>query len=91
MINFFFFVAEEVREIMAELGVRKFEDLIGRADRLDMRRGIEHFKAHGIDLTRLLARPEVGPNVAIRHTMEQEHDVGDVLDHTLIREASSRR
>jgi hypothetical protein len=51
VVNYFFFIAEEVRQIMAQLGIRKFDDMIGRADLLDMRQGIEHWKASGLDLT----------------------------------------
>ena len=54
VINYFFFVAEEVRELMAQLGFRTFDDMIGQVDRLDMVRAIEHWKAKGIDLSRLL-------------------------------------
>ena len=53
VVNYFFFVAEEVREIMAELGIRKFDDLIGRADLLDMRPGIDHWKAKGLDFSKI--------------------------------------
>jgi glutamate synthase (NADPH/NADH) large chain len=88
VINFFFFLAEEVRELMAELGFRTFEEMVGRSDRLDTRRTVEHYKAHGIDLTRLLARPEVEDGVAIHHAEEQAHDVHRVLDRTLIAEAA---
>ena len=55
VVNYFFFIAEEVRQIMAQLGIRKFDDLIGRADLLDMKKGIEHWKASGLDFSRLLA------------------------------------
>ncbi len=62
VINFFFFVAEEVRELMAQLGVRKFNDLIGRADLLDMKKGIEHWKARGLDFSPHLPHAEdAGP------------------------------
>ena len=89
VVNYFFFIAEEVRELMAELGFRRFKDMIGRSDRLDMRKGIEHFKAKGLDMSRLLARPEVGPEVAVSKTEEQEHKLHDVLDRKLIEEAMS--
>ncbi|MEX2465949.1 MAG: glutamate synthase large subunit [Gemmatimonadota bacterium] len=88
VINYFFFLAEEVRELMAELGFRTFDEMVGRSERMDMRRGIEHYKAHGVDLTPLLARPEVGPDVAIYHTADQKHAIDDVLDRTLIAAAT---
>ena len=88
VINFFFFVAEEVREIMAELGFRTFDEMVGRSDRLDMRRTVEHYKAKGLELGPLLARPDVAPDVAIRNVEDQQHRVDDVLDRTLILEAA---
>ncbi len=59
VVNYFFFVAEEVREIMSKLGIRRFDDLIGRSDLLDMREGIEHWKARGLDFTRVFYQPKV--------------------------------
>ena len=67
VVNYFFFVAEEVRQIMAQLGIRKFDDLIGRADLLDMRKGIEHWKASGLDFSRLFALPIVPADVPRYH------------------------
>src|SRR5690606_14014931 len=87
VINYFFFLAEEVREHMAALGFRTFDEMIGRSDRLDMRRGIEHYKARGLDVRRLLAKPEMGPKVAIRHAEAQMHAIDRVLDRTLIEKA----
>ena len=57
VINFMFFVAEEARELMAKLGIRRFDDLIGRADLLDMRKGIDHWKARGLDFSRIFYQP----------------------------------
>ena len=87
IINYFFFVAGEVRALMAELGFRVFREMIGQSQRLDMRRGIRHFKAKGIDLARLLATPEPGQGVAISNTESQVHLIDDILDHRLIAEA----
>ena len=84
VVNFFFFIAEEVRQIMAQLGIAKFDDLIGRSDLLDMRRGIEHWKACGLDFTRLLAVPQVGPEVPVRHVENQDHGLEKSLDNVLI-------
>ncbi|MEO8559302.1 MAG: glutamate synthase-related protein, partial [Rhodospirillales bacterium] len=89
VINYFFFVAEEVREIMAQLGFRKFDDMIGRSDKLDMRRAIDHFKAKGLDFTRLLHRPEAGPDVAIYNREKQDHGLDKALDLVLISEAKA--
>jgi glutamate synthase (NADPH/NADH) large chain len=84
VINYFFFVAEEVREWMAKMGFRKFEDMVGRADLLDMRRGIEHWKAKGLDFTKLFYRPPVDESVAIRWVERQDHGLDKALDHQLI-------
>ncbi len=87
VVNFFFFVAEEVRELMAQMGIRKFEDLIGRADLLDMREGIEHWKARGLDFTRIFHQPKVPAEVARRHVGEQDHGLTGALDHQFIAKA----
>ncbi|WHZ12645.1 MAG: Glutamate synthase [NADPH] large chain [Burkholderiaceae bacterium] len=84
VVNYFFFVAEEVRQIMAQLGIAKFDDLVGRADLLDMRRGIEHWKAQGLDFSRLFAQAEVPAEVARRHCESQDHGLERSLDNLLI-------
>ncbi|WP_051935447.1 glutamate synthase-related protein [Deinococcus sp. YIM 77859] len=84
VINFFFFVAEEVRQIMARLGFRRFDDLVGRSDLLDTRKGIEHWKARGLDFSRVFYRPEVPETVGIRHLSGQEHGLERALDRRLI-------
>ena len=68
VVNYFFFVAEEVRELMASLGVRKFDELIGRTDLLDMKKGIEHWKAKGLDFSRIFHMPEMPAEVARFHS-----------------------
>ncbi len=84
VINYFFFVAEEVREIMAALGIAKFDDLVGNTDVLDKDRAIEHWKARGLDFARLFHKPNVPKSVAIRHVERQDHQLEKVLDRTLI-------
>jgi len=84
VVNFFFFVAEEAREIMAQLGVRRIEDLIGRADLLDTRHGIDHWKARGLDYSRVFHLPALPPSVARRRCEEQDHGLAHALDHRLI-------
>jgi len=84
VVNYFFFVAEEVRQIMAQLGIRKFDDLIGRADLLDMRKGIEHWKASGLDFSRLFALPTVPADVPRFHVENQDHGLERALDVKLI-------
>jgi glutamate synthase (NADPH/NADH) large chain len=84
VINFFFMIAEEVREFMAALGVRKFSELIGRSDWLDKERAIAHFKARGLDFTNLFFKPNVPPHVAIHNCERQKHPIDEVLDRKLI-------
>ncbi len=82
VVNYFFFVAEEVREIMAQLGVRRFNDLVGRVDLLNLRPGIEHWKARGLDFSRVFhAVPSSGP---LFQAEEQDHALDHALDHQLI-------
>ena len=68
VVNFFFFIAEEVRQIMARLGIAKFEDLTGRVDLLEADEAIEHWQARGIDLSRVLQVPPAPPGTALRRT-----------------------
>ncbi|MBO1020024.1 glutamate synthase large subunit [Methylobacterium sp. SD274] len=89
VVNYFFFVAEELRELMAEMGYTKLEDLIGRADFLDTLEVINHWKARGLDFSKLFHRPDVGPDVAIRHTEKQKHPIDTVLDRRLIEGAKA--
>ncbi|MBT0569445.1 glutamate synthase subunit alpha [Curvibacter sp. CHRR-16] len=84
VVNYFFFIAEEVRQIMAQLGIRKFDDMVGRADLLDTRKSIEHWKAQGLDFSRLFAMPQVGPEVPRFHVAQQEHGLEKSLDNVLI-------
>jgi glutamate synthase (NADPH/NADH) large chain len=84
VVNYFFFIAEEVRQIMAQLGIRKFDDLIGRADLLDMKKGIEHWKASGLDFSRLLAQPQMPADVSRFHIEGQDHGLEKSLDNVLI-------
>jgi glutamate synthase domain-containing protein 3 len=84
VVNFFFFVAEEVRELMASLGVRKLSELIGRTDLLDMRKGIEHWKARGLDFSRIFYMPAMPAEVALYNKERQNHGLEKALDQRLI-------
>ncbi|WP_334154330.1 glutamate synthase-related protein [Tepidimonas sp.] len=84
VVNYFFFVAEEVRAIMAQLGIRRFDDLIGRTELLDMKKGIDHWKAKGLDYSRLLYQPPTSAEVAHRHVETQDHGLDKALDVKLI-------
>jgi glutamate synthase (NADPH/NADH) large chain len=85
VVNYFFFVAEEVREWMASLGIRKFDDLIGRTDLLDTQAGIEHWKIQGLDFSKIFYQPNVEKEVSRRHTEEQSHGLEHALDNELIK------
>ncbi|MDR2506812.1 MAG: glutamate synthase large subunit [Candidatus Accumulibacter sp.] len=85
LVNFFFFVAEEVRELMARLGIRRFDDLIGRSDLLDMRKGIEHWKARGLDYSGIFYRPErIFPDDPEYNCETQDHGLAKALDNKII-------
>ena len=84
VVNYFFFVAEEARELMAGLGIRKFNDLIGRAELLEMRKGIEHWKAKGLDFSKVFAMPAMPAEVARWRCEQQDHGLEKALDNRLI-------
>jgi glutamate synthase (NADPH) large chain len=87
VINYFFFVAEQVREILASMGFRTLTEITGRTDLLDTRAGVEHWKAKGLDFSRLFARPDAPESVAKKHAERQNHPIVDVLDRKLIAKA----
>ena len=84
VINYFFFVAEELREIMAELGFRTVAEMIGRVDRLDMNKAVTHWKAKGVDLSRILYSVKSKPGAPIHHCESQNHGLESAIDHDLI-------
>ena len=85
VVNYFFFVAEEVRELMAEMGIRKFDDLIGRSDLLDKRAGVEHWKAQGLDFSNVFYQPAVDADEPRLHAGTQDHALHKALDQELIK------
>ena len=85
VINYFFFVAEELRQIMAEMGFRTVEEMVGRVDRLDMRRVERHWKAHGVDLTRILHAVPLEDGQKLHHTEFQDHGLAAAMDVELIK------
>jgi glutamate synthase (ferredoxin) len=89
VVNYFFFVAEEARQLMAQLGIAKFDELIGRADLLDTQKGITHWKAGGLDFSRLFYQPNVPADVPRRHVMEQDHGLEKALDMRLIEKSKA--
>lgn len=89
VMNFMRFVAEEVRELMAELGFRKFEDMVGRVDLLEVNDAIDHYKTKGLDFSKVLAKPEVPEGGAIRCVTVQKHDLSLSLDPELIKKSKA--
>ncbi|HEY1875853.1 MAG TPA: glutamate synthase large subunit [Rhizomicrobium sp.] len=84
VINYFFFVAEELREIMAQLGFKTVNEMIGRVDKINMTKAVSHWKAKGVDLSRILYSVTPKPGVAIHHCEKQNHGLESALDHDLI-------
>jgi glutamate synthase (NADPH/NADH) large chain len=84
VVNYFFFVAEELRGYMAQLGIRRVDELIGRTDLLDMKRGVEHWKARGLDFSRIFYMPSMPAEVSLHHAERQDHGLEKALDHRLI-------
>ena len=89
VVNYFFFIAEELRQIMAQLGFQTLQDMVGQAHLLDMKKGIEHWKATGLDFTRLLFSPEVPADVPRYHAQNQDHGLDKALDHRLIEKSKA--
>ena len=87
VINYFFFVAEELRAIMAQLGFRTVEEMVGQVDRLDLRDAVDHWKAQDVDLSRLLYAAPAPEGSARRNTEVQEHGLETALDHQFIAQA----
>ena len=84
VINYFFFVAEQMRRIMADLGLRTVNEMVGRVDKLDVRDAVDHWKAKELDFTQLFHKPDVPDDVATYHCQEQDHSLWKALDHELI-------
>jgi glutamate synthase (NADPH) large chain len=89
VINFFFFVAEEARELMASMGFRTFDEMIGQIQMLDKRQVIEHWKAKGLDFSKLFFKPQAGPGIAIHRNEAQDHKIHHILDRRLIADAQA--
>jgi glutamate synthase domain-containing protein 2/glutamate synthase domain-containing protein 1/glutamate synthase domain-containing protein 3 len=81
-VNFFFLLAEEMREIMAQLGFRTINEMVGRVDRLDTRKAVQHWKARGLDFSKVLYKPEVAPTIKTYCAEPQDHGLGKSLDVT---------
>jgi glutamate synthase (NADPH/NADH) large chain len=84
VINFFFFIATQVRQLMAQLGFRRVDEMVGRVDMLDVRGAVEHWKARGLDFSEILYNPPTPSRVARRCTTAQDHGLSEALDYKLI-------
>ena len=87
VINFMYFVAQELREIMAQLGFRTIEEMVGQCQKLDMNRAIKHYKAQGIDLSNILYKPNIKDGTPLSNTEKQLHNIDDVLDFEILAKA----
>ncbi|RMH38321.1 MAG: glutamate synthase large subunit [Nitrospirae bacterium] len=84
LVNYFMFVAEEVRQLMAKLGFRTVNEMIGRVDKLSVEKVADHWKAKGLDLSPLLVKPAVGPEIATYCVQAQDHGLAHILDNELV-------
>ena len=87
VINYMYFVAEELRQIMAELGFRSIDEMVGQSQKLNMKKALEHYKAQGIDLSNILYKPNVPNTVHERNTKKQDHGLENVLDFDILSQA----
>ena len=87
VINFFYYVAEELRQIMAQLGFRTLAEMVGQTHKINANKAIKHYKAKGLDLSSILYRPSAYKNMTVRNTEEQEHNLDDVLDFTILKDS----
>ncbi|MEI8207915.1 MAG: glutamate synthase large subunit [Methylococcales bacterium] len=87
VVNYFFMIAEDVRQWMAKLGFRSFDEMVGRSDKLDMQRALSHWKNQGLDFSRVFYKPETDSATAVYHCEKQDHGLEHALDHVLITQA----
>jgi glutamate synthase (ferredoxin) len=87
VINFFRFVAEDLRQIMSRLGFRTIDEMVGRSEKLDVKHAVEHWKAKGLDFSKILYKPDIDPSISTRCTQKQDHGIDQALDHELIAQA----
>ncbi|PQB07873.1 glutamate synthase subunit alpha [Polaribacter filamentus] len=87
VINFFFYVAEELRLIMAQLGFRTLAEMVGQTHKINANKAIKHYKAKGLDLSSILYRPAAYKEMTVRNTEQQEHNLDEVLDFTILKDS----
>ena len=88
VINFFFYVAEELRKIMAQLGFRTLAEMVGQTHKINSNKVIKHYKAKGLDLSSILHRPTAYKNMIVKNTEEQDHSLENVLDFTILKDSN---
>jgi len=89
VVNFFVMLAEEIRELMAKMGFRTVDEMIGHVERLEMEPAVDHWKARGVDLSAILYKPKISDSVAIRCVTKQDHGIESALDYKLIKQAKA--
>ena len=87
VINFMYFIAEELREIMAELGFRTVKEMIGQSQKINSKKAVDHYKAGGLDLSAILYQPDNYFENPISNTKEQDHNLEEVLDFTILKDS----
>ncbi|UAM96823.1 glutamate synthase large subunit [Polaribacter litorisediminis] len=87
VINFFFYIAEELRSIMAQLGFRTLAEMVGQTHKINANKAIKHYKAKGLDLSSILHRPDSYRKLVVSNTEKQEHNLDDVLDFTILKDS----
>ena len=87
VINFFFYVAEELRKIMAQLGFRTLAEMVGQTHKINSNKAVKHYKAKGLDLSSILHRPTAYKSMIVKNTEEQDHNLENVLDFTILKDS----
>ncbi|KJD36858.1 glutamate synthase [Tamlana sedimentorum] len=87
VINFFYYIAEELRGIMAQLGFRTVEEMVGQTHKINANRAIKHYKAKGLDLSSILYRPAAYKHMTVKNTEKQDHELENVLDFTILKDS----
>jgi len=89
VINYMYFVAQELREIMAKLGYSKLDEMIGQSQNINMSKAVNHYKAKGLDLSRILYKPNVSNEISLKNSQKQDHNLEKVLDFQIIKDAKN--
>ncbi|WP_299065921.1 glutamate synthase large subunit [uncultured Polaribacter sp.] len=87
VINFFYYIAEELRGIMAQLGFRTLAEMVGQTHKINANRAIKHYKAKGLDLSSILHRPSAYKSMVVKNTEKQDHNLENVLDFTILKDS----